>query len=146
MDMDISESEYRLPDSCGMSIDLLDSIEWTLTHTTRERRYLVDTDDTIVCYDEYIEFIIEPIQKYKSQSNNPKEGHASPKKCSASEEHNALPICKKYSWSNKKDKHVHKMKYQNNPVSVECHYDFFSLSEEGDVFLLDHVVIWGALK
>ena len=71
--MYITESEYRLPDSCGMSIDLLDPIEWTLTHTPRERRYLIDADDAIVCHYEEIEFIAQPIEEYKSQSNNPKE-------------------------------------------------------------------------
>lgn len=37
------------------------------------------------------------------------------------------------------------MRYEDDPVSMERHHDTFVVSEEGDVFLLDHVMC-GALK
>lgn len=76
--MYITESEYRLPYACGMCIDLLDSVEWALAHTSWEYRYLIDNDDTIICHDEEVELVVDPIQEYKSESNNPKEWHSSP--------------------------------------------------------------------
>jgi hypothetical protein len=32
------------------------------------------------------------------------------------------------------------MHYKDDPVSMEGHHDAFIVSEEGDVFLLDHVI------
>ena len=56
-----------------MCIDLLDSVERTLTDAPRECGYLVDTDDACICDDEEVEFIVDPIKQHEGQEDNPKE-------------------------------------------------------------------------
>lgn len=143
--MDITESEYCLEDTCCMCIDLLDSIEWTLTNAARECWYLVDPDDTSISDDEEIELIVDPVEEDKSQKYNPKERYSPPKYSPARDRHNTLSIHKKKSRSHNQYKHVEEVEHEYNPVSMECHYEALAVSEEGDVFLLDHVMC-GALK
>jgi hypothetical protein len=78
MDMDMPIVEYRLEDTWYLSIDLLDAIDTTLGHCTRECWYLVDPDDTLVGDDEYIELIRHPWEKYKSEKKYPIERYKSP--------------------------------------------------------------------
>ena len=78
MDMDIPESKYRLENPCCMSIDLLYSIEWAFRHASRKGWDLVYTNDSRVCDDEYVELIIDPVEKDKCEKYNPVERHPSP--------------------------------------------------------------------
>ena len=60
MDMHMPKSENGLEDARDLCIDLLDTIESTLTHSSREWRYLIDTDDPLICDDEEVELVVHP--------------------------------------------------------------------------------------
>ena len=60
MDMDMSVSENGLEYTSDLRIDLLDTVESTLTHSSREWRYLLDTDNTLIRDDEEVELIVHP--------------------------------------------------------------------------------------
>lgn len=93
--MHIAESEYRLEYTCCMCVDLLDSIEWTLTDAARECWYLVDTDDTCISDDEEVEFVIDPVEEDKSQKYDPKDWYGSPEYSTTRDRHNTLTIYEK---------------------------------------------------
>jgi hypothetical protein len=143
--MYIPESEYRLEDTCCMCVDFLNSIEGTFTDAPRECGYLVDTDDTCICDDEEIELIVDPVEEDKSQKYNPKERYGSPKESSTRDRYDTISISKQESSGDDQYEHVDKVKQQYYPMSVKRHYEAFTVSEEGDVFLFDHVMC-GALK
>jgi hypothetical protein len=145
MDMDITESEERLEDTCRMCVDLLDSVEWTLGYWSRECRDLIDTDDTRVRDDEEVEFVIDPIQQDKSQKYYPEETECSPIESSTREWHKTVSVCQEEDRGDYENCYIAKMSYEDDPVTMEGHHDSFVGPEKGDVFLLDHVMC-GALK
>jgi hypothetical protein len=79
MDMYMSESKYGLEDTSDLCIHLLDSIESTFCHATREGSYLFDTDDTLISNEEEIQFIIDPGYEYKCKKKHPIKANPSPK-------------------------------------------------------------------
>ena len=93
MDMDIPESKYSLENPCCMSIDLLYSIEWAFRHASRKGWDLVYTNDSRVCDDEYVELIIDPVEKDKCEKYDPVERESSPVESTSYEvDDNALVI------------------------------------------------------
>ena len=93
MDMYIPESKYRLKNPCCMSIDLLYSIEWAFRHASRKRWDLVYTDDARICDDEYIEFVIDPVEKDECEKYDPVERESSPVESTSYEvDDNALVV------------------------------------------------------
>jgi hypothetical protein len=145
MDMDMPVVEYRLEDPRYLGIHLLDSVDTTLTHGTRECWYLVDPDDTLVGDDEYIELIIDPREKYKREKKYPVEWHKSPEDPTPNKAHNLLAYHDdKDGWYDEKY-NIENLKYKNNPMTMENHHYMFRVLEEWDMLFLDHV-IWGGLK
>lgn len=78
MDMDIPESKYRLENPCCVSINFLYSIEWALRHASRKGWDLVYTYDARVCDNEYVEFIVDPVEKDECEKYDPVEREPSP--------------------------------------------------------------------
>jgi hypothetical protein len=70
--MDVPIGENRLQYSSSMSIYFLDTIEATLSHSPRECRDLLYTDDTRVGDDEEIELIVDPVEENKGEKCYPK--------------------------------------------------------------------------
>ncbi len=146
MDVDISIAEYRLKDSRGIGIYFLDSVEATLGHSPWERRKLFDTDDSGISNNEEIELIIDPIKEDKCQKGNPIYRDTCPIDCLIADNlYNRKLIGNQYPSRNNKGKKIEKMVDEDNPVSMERHYDFFIFFEEGNMFFFDHV-IWGSLR
>lgn len=144
VDMDISKSEKSLEDPSRMSIYLLDSIERTLSYTTRESGYLLDSDHTRVSNDKKIELIVDPIEEDKREKSDPKNRKSSPVEGFVADDFydDGTVLQKKPAREEKSDK-IEKMVYKYNPMTVERHDYFFIFSEEWDMFFFDHV-IWGA--
>jgi hypothetical protein len=139
--MDISVWEYSLEYSCGMSVYFLNTIEATLTHSSRERWDLLDTDDAWVCDDKEIELVIYPVEEDKGEKCYPKDTNQGPIKGIITKklEDRSL-IREKKPAHDKQCEKVEKMIYEDNPVTMERHDYFFVFSQEGDVFFFDHVI------
>lgn len=95
MNMYISESKNCLQNSGGMSIYLLDSIQGTLSYTSRKHGNLVNSYNAGVCYNKKIKFIIDPVKKYKGKKYYPVQGNASPKETTSNHFYYILLIRKK---------------------------------------------------
>ncbi len=124
--MDIPKPEYRLQDTSGMSIHLLDTIETTLSNCTGKGWYLLDSYDTRVSDDDDIELIIDPVEKDKCQKYDPVQRESSPVESLKLEDiDDSSFVCEKYPWTQEEQNKVKKMKYKDNPVTVKCQDDFF---------------------
>ena len=79
MDMYMAIAEDSLQDSCDLSVDLLDSIESTLADSSRERWYLLDTDDPLIRDDEEIKLVVDPWEEYEREKKYPIQAQSTPK-------------------------------------------------------------------
>ena len=145
MDMNITESEYRLKYPCGMCIHFLNTIERALRYSTRKCWYLINTDNPGLCDDKEIEFIIDPTEEDESQEYNPIEWESSPIESASKEFDNRSLVLDKYCRRNKKCNEVEEMEYEDDPVTMKCEDYFFVFSQERDMLFFDHV-IWGSLR
>lgn len=123
MDMHISEPENSLEYARGMSCDLLHSVECALGHCPWESRNLFDTDNPRICDDDDIELVIDPVEKDKRQKYYPVECQSSPVDTTSYYIYDSELVRNEYPWSQKECYTVKKMKNQNNPVSMNSHYD-----------------------
>jgi hypothetical protein len=79
MDMDMPISEHCLEYARDLCIDLLDTIESTLTHSSREGRDLINTNYPLIRDDEQIELVVHPREENKREKRHPKNTQSSPK-------------------------------------------------------------------
>ena len=126
--MDISESEYSLEYTCCMSIDFLHTIETTLSDCTRKSWYLLDSYNSRIRDDDDIELVIDPVEEDKCQKHDPVYTESSPVESIELEYiDDSWLIRKKYPWTQKKEDKVKEVKHKNNPMTMDCHNDFFIL-------------------
>jgi hypothetical protein len=145
MDVDISESENRLENTCCMSIHFLDSIERTLTHIACECWELLYADHTRISDDEEIQLIIDPVQEHECEKYYPIQCHASPVEPTADDIYDGRLISQEKYRRYQQYYHIEKMEHEYNPVTMEGQDYMFVFAEEGDVFFVDHVIC-GSLR
>ena len=145
MDMDIPESEEWLNNPWGMSIHFLNTVEWAFTHGSRQRWYLIDTDDPRISDNEEIEFIIDPVDQYKCEKYDPIEWEPSPIEATSKEINNCDLIIHQYGCRYEEREKIEKVKYEYNPMPMKGKLYLFIIPQEGDVLFFDHV-IWGSLR
>jgi hypothetical protein len=121
MDMHISELKNRLKYPCRICPHFLYSIETTLGDASRECRYLLYTDDTRICDDDDIEFVIDPVNQDKCQKHNPIYSDPSPVESSTYDVHDRDLISYEYPRGHEEREKIEKMKYKDNPMSMKCH-------------------------
>jgi hypothetical protein len=136
--------EDCLENSCYLSIDLLHTIETTLTHSPRERRQLLNTDDTLVSDDEEIELVIDPREENKSEKEHPIYTQSSPE-YSSPEYSNECCLHREYQErGDNEGEYISNLEYKYNPMSVEHHEYMLARSDLGcSVYGFGHVMCGG---